>query len=99
MSTDRLSRRRLLGSVLAGLTAWLCPRPARTATAPRRPPAADLRERSECDSAYSYTYDGMSGFVRVEEYSTLPLPLAPLAEDTRGPIATYTYSYNGDGQG
>jgi len=69
MTLHRLSRRRLLGGLLTGLAAWLCPRPSRPAAAPLPPPAdtpptsprvsfTNYHYRSGINDVTVYTYDG-----------------------------------------
>jgi hypothetical protein len=52
MILHSLSRRQLLGGLLAGLSAWLSPRPLRAA-APRLPEPVDVPQSSQ---AVSFTY-------------------------------------------
>ena len=65
MTLHTFSRRRLLGSLLAGLTAWLCPRPARTA-APRRSAPTAARQPSSAVLGNTYVYDYNTGLCNGE---------------------------------
>lgn len=50
------SRRRLLGGLLFGLAAWLCPKPCRAA-APRHPSPDATHSNGQLASITSYGYD------------------------------------------
>lgn len=57
MTLHRFSRRRLLGGWLAGLAAWLCPRPSRAA-APHLSTPAPYAPVDPFAPSITYIYDG-----------------------------------------
>lgn len=58
MTLHTFSRRRLLGGLLAGLAAWLCPRSPRAAAPRRTGPTVSRQPRSAVlGNTYSYDYN------------------------------------------
>ena len=90
MLTHKLSRRRLLGGLLAALTAWLCPRPSRAA-ASRRPAPSLAFPPSRCVHTCTYTYDGRGRLVRVTEHPPCPSQPIPCTHVTHQHGGTYVY--------
>ncbi|HTU92001.1 MAG TPA: hypothetical protein VMF69_18100 [Gemmataceae bacterium] len=80
MSLQRISRRRLLGGLLTGLAAWLCPRSSRAAAPPLPPPAntpptsppvsfINYHYHSGINEVTVYTYDGSDRFYGLSDKS------------------------------
>jgi len=68
MTLHRISRRRLLGGLLTGLAAWLCPRSSHAA-APPLPPPADTPPTKPFVYISSFSYDYDDGIVSTTTYT------------------------------
>lgn len=76
MKSHKFSRRRLLGGLLAALTAWLCPRSPQAAAAPRRAAPSLALPPSQFVHTCTYTYDAKGRLVRVADHP--PRPVEPI---------------------
>ncbi len=92
MSASKLSRRRLLGGLLAAVGACLWPRSSRANAPPRQPKPPAAPQPGGLLHSTTSSYDHMNRLISVTEHvSQANEPPRPIRVTRNNQVTTYTY--------